>query len=125
MKKHFLMSAVIGSALLFSACGEKKPLTPEQQWHGYCTSIGNAARTILHDRQNGITKKEAVDYAAKLTDPTTKKFIHAQIEKVYAYPEAKLREDRDALLAQFKQEATDECLATPFDKDHMPDYKQF
>lgn len=125
MNKFMILSAVLGSAVLVSACEEKKPLTPEQVWHGYCTSIGNAARSILLDRQNGITQQEAVEHANKLTDPTTKAFVQTQLAKVYAYPADQLEKDRDALLAQFKKEATDECLATPYDKDKLPDYKQF
>lgn len=42
MKKLFALAAVI--ALV--GCAEKKPLTPEEQWHGYCKSIGNAAPSI-------------------------------------------------------------------------------
>ncbi|WP_180027655.1 hypothetical protein [Acinetobacter sp. YH16032] len=125
MNKFVILGAVLGSAVLLSACEEKKPLTPEEVWHGYCTSIGNAARSILLDRQNGIEKTAAVEHASKLTDPTTKKFVDAQIEKVYAYPANQLELDRDALMAKFKKEATDECLATPYDKDNLPDYKQF
>lgn len=53
MKKLFALAAVI--ALV--GCAEKKPLTPEEQWHGYCKSIGNAARSIMLDRQNAIEKR--------------------------------------------------------------------
>ena len=125
MKKLVILSAVLGTAVVLSACAEKKPLTPVEQWHGYCTSIGNAARSVLLDRQNGITLQEAEEHAAKLTDPTTKSFVEAQIKKVYAYPAADLETDKDALMAQFKKEATDICLATPFDEQKLPDYKQF
>ena len=125
MKKLVILATVLGTSIGLSACSEKKPLTPEEQWHGYCTSISNAARSILLDRQNGITQRGAVDHANKLTDPATRAFVEKQIAKVYAYPQAQLEVDKDALLAQFKKESTDECLATPFDQQKLPDYKPF
>lgn len=125
MKKLVILATILGSSVLLGACAEKKALTAEEQWHGYCTSIGNAARSILLDRQNGITHQEAVEHASKLTDATTKAFVDAQIIKVYAYPLNQLEVDKDALLAQFKKESTDECLATPFDQQKLPDYKPF
>lgn len=121
MKKLVVLSAV----LIMAGCAEKKPLTPEEQWHGYCTSIGNAARSITLDRQNGITQQAAVEHAAKLTDPTTKGFVDQIIEKVYAYPKEKLQKDRDAVQAEFKKEATEICVNSPHDPSKMPDYKPF
>lgn len=125
MNKLLTAVVLIGTTVLTTACAEKKPLTPEEQWHGYCRSVGNAARSILLDRQNGITKEAAVEYASKLKDPTTKKFVDEQIEKVYALPESVLKEDKDKLLAKFKKEGEEACRAIPFDKDNMPDYKPF
>ena len=123
MKKRIVLSMLAGVFLV--ACSQKPEATPEQKWAGYCTSIGNAARTITLDRQNGITKQEALDYANKVTDPTTKGFLLAQIEAVYAFPADQLKVDKDAIQAQFKQQATDACLKTPHDPAHMPDYKPF
>lgn len=125
MNKFFILCAVVTSSLLVSACQEKKPLTPEEKWQGYCTSIGNAARSILLDRQNGITQKEAFEHANKVTDPTTKQFVLEQVTKVYAYPADQLETDRDALQKQFKDEATAQCMRTPFDPSKLPDYKPF
>jgi len=116
---------ILATALLLGACSEKKPTTPEEKWQGYCTSIGNAARTIALDRQNGITREEATEYANKVTDITTKTFVLGQIEKIYAYPADQLKLDKDAVMAKFKQEATDLCLHTPHDPNKMPDYKPF
>ena len=45
MKKLFALSLMV--ALV--GCAEKKPLTPEEQWHGYCRSVGNAARSIIDE----------------------------------------------------------------------------
>lgn len=123
MKKRIVLSMLAGVFLV--ACSQKPEATPEQKWAGYCTSIGNAARTITLDRQNGITKQEALDYANKVTDPTTKGFLLAQIEAVYAFPADQLKVDKDAIQAQFKQQATDACLKTPHDPANMPDYKPF
>ncbi len=103
----------------------KKPATPEEIWKGYCTSIGNAARSITLDRQNGITKKEALEYANKVTDPTTKGFVLEYLEKVYALPDAELKADKDAIQAKFKNEAYEQCVNTPHDPKKMPDYKPF
>ena len=80
MKKILL----IAMSLLFVGCSEKKPLTPEEQWHGFCTSVGNAARSIVFDRQQAIEKTQAVEHANKIEDEITKKFILNIIEKVYA-----------------------------------------
>ncbi|QIO08587.1 hypothetical protein [Acinetobacter lanii] len=125
MKKLVILS-MLSAMVLVSGCGEEKaPLTPEQQWQGYCKSIGNAARSIVLDRQNGITQKAAVDYANKVTDPTTKAFVLAQIEKVYALPADQLSKDKDAVQVKFKDEAYQTCIDTPFDPKKMPDYKQF
>ena len=124
MKKLFILS-VLGSAIMFTGCAEKKPLTPEEQWQGYCKSIGNAARSIILDRENGITEKDALDYANKVTDATTKKFVLEQVAKVYAYPADQLETDRNALQVKFRDEATKQCLDTPFDPKALPDYKQF
>ena len=32
MNKFLVLSGVLGTAILMSACAEKKPLTPEEQW---------------------------------------------------------------------------------------------
>ena len=68
MKKILL----IAMSLLFVGCSEKKPLTPEEQWHGFCTSVGNAARSIVFDRQQAIEKTQAVEHANKIEDEITK-----------------------------------------------------
>ncbi|MFW1858388.1 hypothetical protein [Acinetobacter defluvii] len=124
MKKS-VICAVLGTVVVLSGCAEKKPATPEEIWKGYCTSIGNAARSITLDRQNGITQKEALDYANKVTDPTTKGFILEYLEKIYAVPEAELKADKDAVQMKFKQQAYEQCLNTPHDPKKMPDYKPF
>lgn len=124
MKKLVILTA-LSSVLVMMGCSEKKPATPEEIWQGYCTSIGNAARSIVLDRQNGITEKEAVEYANKVTDPITKKFVIEYLEKVYALPNDELKADRDAVQAKFKQQAYEACLNTPHDPSKMPDYKPF
>ncbi len=90
--------------MLLVGCTEKKPLTPEEQWHGFCTSVGNAARSIVFDRQQAIEKSQAIEHANKIEDEITKKFILNIIEKVYAIPQ-------------------DELKTNPHDK--MPNYKKF
>ena len=123
MKSLVILS--ISAALLMSGCAEKKPATPEEIWQGYCTSIGNAARTIALDRQNGITKQQAIDYANKVTDATTKGFVLEYLEKIYDLPDAELKADKDAVQARFKKEAYEQCVNTPHDPKKMPDYKPF
>lgn len=123
--KKLVILGFFGSALLLSACAEKKPLTPEEQWQGYCKSIGNAARSIILDRQNGILHQEALEYANKVTDPTTKSFVLEQVTKAYAYPADQLEIDSNALQVKFRDEAEKQCLDTPFDAKTLPDYKQF
>lgn len=123
--KNLFTCAVLGTVVVLSGCAEKKPATPEEIWQGYCTSIGNAARSITLDRQNGISKKEALDYANKVTDPTTKGFILQYLEKIYALPNAELKADHEAVQAKFKQQAYEQCLNTPHDPKKMPDYKPF
>ncbi|ENV37367.1 hypothetical protein HWI77_09290 [Acinetobacter venetianus] len=119
MKKVLLIA--LGLALV--GCAEKKPLTPEEKWHGYCVSVGNAARSITLDRQNGIEQKQATEHAGKIEDETTRKFIFEIIENVYAIPADQLKSDPEALREKLKQEYTDKCLATPHDK--LPNYKLF
>ncbi|MDQ8935849.1 hypothetical protein [Acinetobacter rudis] len=122
MKQRIVILAVM---LGLTACAEKKPATPEEKWKGYCTSVSNAARTIALDRQNGITKQEALDYANKLTDPTTKSFVLQQIETIYAFPAEQLRADKEKVRDQFKQQAYEICVNAPHDPNKMPDYKPF
>ena len=110
-------------ALVLAGCAEKKQLSEEEQWHGYCVSVGNAARSITLDRQNGIEKQQALDYANKIEDQTTHKFIIDIIEHVYTLPANQLKNDPDALREQLKQKFIDQCVATPH--DGLPDYKQF
>ncbi|CAB1221332.1 hypothetical protein [Acinetobacter bouvetii] len=119
MKKLFALTVLIGLV----GCAEKKPLTPEEQWKGYCTSVGNAANTIVYDRQNTIEKSAAIEHANKIEDEITKTFILDIIEQVYAVPLAEINKDPEAMRSQFKQKFTDKCLATPHDK--MPNYKPF
>ena len=113
----------VATVMLLSACAEKKPLTPAEQWHGYCVSVGNAARSITLDRQNGIEQKQATEHAGKIEDETTRKFIFGIIEKVYAIPAEELKADPDALREKLKQQFTEQCLATPHEK--LPNYKLF
>jgi hypothetical protein len=119
MKKLLALAAVIA----LTGCAEKKPLTPEEQWHGYCKSVGNAARSILLDRQNGIEKDKAIEHAEKVEDETTKAFVLNIIEDVYAMPTATLRDNVEESREKIREEVTAKCVATPHDK--MPDYKPF
>ena len=119
MNKLFTLMVLV--ALV--GCTEKKPLTAQEQWKGYCTSVGNAASTIMFDRQNAIEKPAALEHASKIEDATTKTFVLDIIEQVYAYPLAELKLDPEASRNQFKQKMTEKCMATPHDK--LPDYKPF
>ena len=119
MKKILVVTAVL--ALL--GCAEKKPLTPEEQWQGYCRSVGNAARTIMLDRQNAIEKERAIEHANKIEDDITRNFILEIIEQVYALPLEEINGDVDAAREKVRTQFTEKCIATPHDK--MPDYKPF
>ena len=119
MKKLFALAAVI--ALV--GCAEKKPLTPEEQWHGYCKSIGNAARSIMLDRQNAIEKDKAIEHANKVEDEMTKSFALEIIEDVYALPEAEIKSDIEGAREKIRVKYTEKCIATPHTE--MPDYKPF
>jgi hypothetical protein len=119
MKKLIALAVVVGLA----GCAEKKPLTQEEQWHGYCTSIGNASRSIMLDRQNGIEKAKAVEHANKLEDETTKKFIFQIIEEAYAISDADAKKDVEGIREQLKEKYIKQCISTPHDK--MPEYKPF
>ena len=118
--KNFLPFTIL---IALIGCSEKKPLTPEEQWHGYCTSMGNAARSIMLDRQNAIQKAQAVEHANKIEDQITKTFILNIIEEVYAMPQQNITANPDAIREQIRTEITQKCIATPHDK--MPDYKPF
>ena len=119
MKKILVVTAV----LALMGCAEKKPLTPEEQWQGYCRSVGNAARTIMLDRQNAIEKERAIEHANKIEDDITRNFILEIIEQVYALPLEEINGDVDAAREKVRTQFTDKCIATPHDK--MPDYKPF
>lgn len=120
MKKLLALSVLV--ALV--GCAEKKPLTPEEQWHGYCKSIGNAARSIMLDRQNGIEQEKAVEHANKVEDPTTQKFVLGIIKDVYAMSDKDVKAaGEDVVREQIRQKYTEQCVATPH--DGMPDYKPF
>jgi hypothetical protein len=120
MKKLLVIAAV---CVLTTACAKKAPLTPEEQWRGYCTSIGNAGRSIMLDWQNGIEKEKAVEHANKVEDPTTKAFVLDAIEQVYALDTKTAKDDVTARRDAFKNQLTEKCLATPHQE--MPDYKPF
>ena len=113
----------IGVVLALMGCAEKAPLTPEQQWQGYCKSVGNAARTILFDRQNGIPVEKAKEHAEKIEDETTKKFIFEIIERVYAMPEQEIKDDVEGSRELIRAEFNQKCVDTPF--EHLPEYKAF
>ena len=119
MKKILVVTAV----LVLMGCAEKKPLTPEEQWQGYCRSVGNAARTIMLDRQNAIEKERAIEHANKIEDDITRNFILEIIEQVYALPLEEINGDVDAAREKVRTQFTEKCIATPHDK--MPDYKPF
>ena len=119
MKKLIALGICMG----LLGCAEKAPLTPEEQWKGYCTSVGNAGRTIMLDRQNGIEKEKAIEHANKVDDETTRGFVLDAIEQIYAMPLEDITKDVQASRDAFKKVMTDQCLATPFTE--MPDYKPF
>ncbi len=119
MKKILVVTAV----LALMGCAEKKPLTPEEQWQGYCRSVGNAARTIMLDRQNAIEKERAIEHANKIEDDITRNFILEIIAQVYALPIEEINADVDAAREKVRTQFTEKCIATPHDK--MPDYKPF
>jgi hypothetical protein len=114
---------VLSTIALLIGCAEKAPSTPEQQWQGYCKSVGNAGRTIMLDRQNAIEKDKALAHANKVEDEMTRQFVLEAIELVYAMPEEKLNDDVKARRDEFRAVMEQKCLATPFEK--LPDYKQF
>ena len=117
------MILVVTAVLALMGCAEKKPLTPEEQWQGYCRSVGNAARTIMLDRQNAIEKERAIEHANKIEDDITRNFILEIIEQVYALPLEEINGDVDAAREKVRTQFTEKCIATPHDK--MPDYKPF
>ena len=119
MKKILVVTAV----LALMGCAEKKPLTPEEQWQGYCRSVGNAARTIMLDRQNAIEKERAIEHANKIEDDITRNFILEIIAQVYALQIEEINADVDAAREKVRTQFTEKCIATPHDK--MPDYKPF
>ena len=119
MKKILVVTAV----LALMGCAEKKPLTPEEQWQGYCRSVGNAARTIMLDRQNAIEKERAIEHANKIEDDITRNFILEIIAQVYALPIEEINADVDAAREKVRTQFTEKCIATPHDK--MPNYKPF
>ena len=119
MKKLLALSFMLALA----GCAEKKPLTPEEQWQGYCRSVGNAARTIMLDRQNAIEKEKAIEHALKIDDETTKGFILNIIDEVYALPAEEIKADVKAAREKVRAEFTEKCIATPHDE--LPDYKPF
>lgn len=119
MKKLLALSVLVALA----GCAEKKPLTPEEQWHGYCRSVGNAARTVMLDRQNAIEKDKAVEHAEKIEDETTKKFLISIIDEVYALPETAIKNDVESSREKIRAEFTAKCIATPHDT--MPEYRPF
>ncbi|ANF81894.1 hypothetical protein A3K93_06605 [Acinetobacter sp. NCu2D-2] len=119
------MKKLLALAVMFAlvGCAEKKPLTPEEQWQGYCRSVGNAARSIMLDRQNAIEKVKAVEHANKVEDETTRKFILTIIDEVYALPVDQIKGDTELAQEKIRAEFTQKCIATPYDE--MPDYKPF
>lgn len=119
MKKLLALVALIA----ITGCTEKKPLTAEEQWHGYCKSVGNAARSIMLDRQNAITQDQALEHANKIDDEMTKGFILDIIKHVYALPDAAIHQDIEAAREKVRVAFTEKCIATPHDQ--MPDYKPF
>ncbi|WP_278362969.1 hypothetical protein [Acinetobacter schindleri] len=119
MKKLFALSVLV----VLAGCAEKKPLTPEEQWQGYCRSVGNAARSIMLDRQNGIEKEKAVEHANKVEDETTKAFVMTIIDDVYKMPLDEITKDVKESREKIRAEYTEKCIATPHDE--LPDYKPF
>lgn len=119
MKKLLALATVM--ALV--SCAEKAPLTAEQQWQGYCKSVGNAARTILLDRQNGIEKEAALEHANKVEDPTTKKFILEIVDEVYLLPQEQMKDNQTQHREVLRAKVTERCQATAFTE--IPDYKPF
>lgn len=119
MKKLLVLAAVTALA----GCAEKAPLTADQQWQGYCKSVGNAARTILLDRQNGIEKTAAIEYAEKVEDPITKKFVLEIISEVYALDANDIKDEPVAKREKIRAQVTERCQTTAHNE--IPDYKPF
>src|SRR5690606_25321981 len=119
MKKILALSFMLALA----GWAEKKPLTTEEKRHGYCGSVGNAARTVMLDRQNAIEKEKAIEHALKIDDETTKGFILNIIDEVYALPAEEIKADVKAAREKVRAEFTEKCIATPHDE--LPDYKPF
>ena len=113
---------VIGTALLLAACSEKPPLMPEQQWQGFCTSLGNAARSIMLDRQSGIDKARALEHANRVEDPLIKEMILKILDQAYLQPRVEGKQAKLDVQEKFKQQAYEQCLSTPHDR--MPQYKK-
>ncbi len=116
MKKILVVTAV----LALMGCAEKKPLTPEEQWQGYCRSVGNAARTIMLDRQNAIEKERAIEHANKIEDDITRNFIleilsksmHCHLKKLMVMLMRHVKKSVRNLLKNVSRHRMIKCLIT-------------
>ncbi len=58
---------------------------------------GNAARSILFDRQQAIEKSQAIEHANKIEDEITKKFIFNIIEKSLRHSTRRIKNESRSL----------------------------
>lgn len=82
--------------------------------------MGNAARSILFDRQQAIEKSQAIEHANKIEDEITKNSSLILLKSL-RHSTRRIKTNPEALQEKIRKQMTDECLVTPHDK--MPNYK--
>jgi len=81
------ISTGAAKALDFAEMGEQV-----DQW---CRSAGDLAVTLAHERDSGVSKREALKIAAAHSTRETKRFGLAILERVYGAPKLSATASRD------------------------------
>ena len=77
--------------------------------------MGNAARSILFDRQQAIEKSQAIEHANKIEDEITKNSSLILLKSL-RHSTRRIKTNPEALQEKIRKQMTDECLDLPMTK---------
>ena len=114
MKLSLSLSIVTLTAMaLLAGCGEKKPKTDQERWQIFCKVYEGAAVNIMFDRQNGISKQEALTHTEKMPVGIQRDMVIDLVEQAHRTPKFDQQGQKDQAMEQFKQGKYQICLDKP------------
>ena len=99
------------AVLLLSGCGERKPMSPEENWQRFCYTYEDAAYNIMSDRQHQITEKQALEHIEKIQAGVERDMLEQLVKQAHQTPAFVQQVDKEKAMDDFKAGKYQACMA--------------